>query len=555
MQFLWAAILAVAPPPDEGHWAFRAPSRPAVPRFSWGHTPIDAFIAAEHDKRGLKPSPPAPKHVLLRRVHLDLIGLPPTPVELRAFLKDSSKDAFEKIVDRLLDSPHYGERWGRHWMDVWRYADPNSKKPAKGLRISPHMWRWRDWIIDSLNADVGYDRMVQEMLAGDELEPEALVATAYLGRNTSSSRDAWLHDTVDHAAQGFLGVTLQCARCHDHPVDPIKQTEYYRVRAIFEPLKIKSDKKAAGLTRAYDGNPNEKTYLYVRGNELTPDKSSALSPGVPAALGGSDFDVMPVGKSSGRRLALARWITDPRNPLAARVAVNHVWMRHFGRPLVETVNDFGLGGARPTHRALLDWLSVDLIEGRWKMKRLHRLIVTSAAYRMDSRPDAAQLKKDPDDRYVWRMPPRRMEAEAVRDSILHVSGRLDVKRGKLPLDPSKGDSVPQRSLYFLSSPYVQMTFLRTFDGAPVQECYRRTESIQPTQALALLNSRLALESAERLSADLEKEPDFVASAFERVLCRPATDEEAKICREFLEKQSRDDLVHLLFNHHDFVTIR
>jgi hypothetical protein len=760
---------------------FQPVSRPAVPtvkRAAWGRNPIDAFVAAEHERRSLEPRPEAAKHVLLRRVTIDLTGLPPTPEELRAFLADVSPDAYERVVDRLLSSPRYGERWGRHWMDVWRYSDW-AGYGAEVRDSQKHVWRWRDWIVESLNAGKGYDRMVTEMLAADELsptDPDALRATGFLARNWYRfNRNVWLDRAVEHTAKAFLGVTLNCARCHDHFFDPIAMEEYYAFRAIFEPHLVRVDRvpgekdvERDGLARVYDAQPAVPTYLFERGDEARPDKSKSIAPAVPSALGGS-FRVTPVklpreaiqpdrrefvvretvaaskaaiaqsdeavaaagrqaliafaprpasalaavpwavlaqrggdglrvaqleqklalarhaaleavlaaekledgsarekrdqaaraaakaqrdaaliearrnlalaelahwtssGKnrppaaqrlagaqkalaaaeavakqpataayvkraavsfpdtSTGRRLALAKWITDDRNPLAARVAVNHVWLRHFGQGLVATEFDFGRNGQRPTHPALLDWLAAEFMATGWDLKRLHRLIVTSSAYRMDSTATKEMLAKDPDNRFLWRMNARRMEGEAVRDSLLAVAGRLDESRGGPDLDHRSGESVPRRSLYFRHAAEKQMEFLLLFDPASVNECYKRSESIIPQQALALSNSSLALGLSRLLARDLAKaaeKPDaFVRLAFERILCRAPTPAEREACLEFLDEQAkllsepkkltpfgsgalsatppsgdprlraRENLVHVLFNHHEFVTIR
>src|SRR5262249_8625319 len=318
----------------------------------WVRNPIDAFLAAGHEKKGSTPSPAIARGLLLRRVWVDLIGLPPTREELRNFLADSSEDAYEKAVDRLLASPQYGERWGRHWMDVWRYSDPDGRKAKNDIWWgNAHIWRWRDWIVQSLNADKGYDRMVLEMLAGDEIAPDdagSLAATGFLVRNWFKlSRNIWLNNTVEHTGKAFLGLTIHCARCHDHKSDPITQTEYYRFRAFFEPHDIREDAlpsrpgaPPAKLVRAHDLYLNRPTYVFVRGDEKKPVKDRAIRPQVPRALGGP-VRITPVGQgptgrgtSTGRRLALARWVVSPSNPLAARVAVNHVWMRHMGVPLV-----------------------------------------------------------------------------------------------------------------------------------------------------------------------------------------------------------------------------
>lgn len=761
--------------------AVKRPQVPAVARAAWVHNPVDAFIAAEHAERGLTPRPEAAKPVLLRRVTLDLTGLPPTPAELHAFLADSSSDAYEKVVDRLLESPRHGERWGRHWMDVWRYSDWAGWSGGNQIRDSqPHVWRWRDWIVESLNADKGYDRMIVEMLAADELTPEdtgALRATGYLVRNFKSlSREKWMQDTVDHTFQAFLGVTIGCARCHDHMYDPIPQKEYYQIRAIFDPHHVRTDRvpgeydtKKDGLVRAYDANPQVTTVLYVRGDERMPDKAP-LPPGVPEALGGrfpkiepialppsavtpdrrafvideelhrsaalvpksratlatarrdlsralaqclvpgalpavcrlaaaeklrgdlalAELDVLlaesqhaalvaavraerledagrkessewkqaataaasahrqaallaarrgllvarqavavaagakrleaakkvseaekaliqtevaaqmpatttytkrtvPIypAMSTGRRLAFARWVADRDNPLTARVAMNHIWLRHFGRAIVPSVFDFGRNGRPPSHPALLDWLAAEFMESGWRMKAMHRLLVTSATYRMASTPDDANLSKDGDNRFLWRMPSRRLEAEAVRDCVFFVAGQLDATMGGSDIDQNLGLTLPRRSLYFRHAQEKQMEFLKIFDCASVTECYQRKESVLPQQALALANSELALRHARLLARELAAghagSAAFTVAAFERVLSRPPTPQELAECTAFLAQQAlhhgaakgtapsgptagavpvadpsqraRENLVHVLFNHNDFVTVR
>jgi hypothetical protein len=741
------------------------PEVPAAGGLPDAGNPIDSFIAAGHRRQGLEPAGEAERHVLLRRVYLDLIGLPPTPAELKAFLSDDARGAYERLVERLLASPQYGERWGRHWMDIWRYSDWAGWSGGGQIRDSqPHIWRWRDWIIESLNSDKGYDRMVLEMLAADELAPtdeDALRATGYLVRNYKMlSRETWMQDVVKHTAQAFLGMTLDCARCHDHKYDAISQEDYYRVRAIFEPHNVRTDRVAGeldtkkdGLVRAYDSELEAPTHLFIRGDDRNPDKDRAISPGLPAAWGDVPFEVHPVSlpkvasypglrervqaetiaaheaklaearaeldaacaekspgeieviekafrkaelelsaararvladqaryadppaadakelalaagaaerqveiaaaeldlanaqvelaqaqeappsdnkdklkdaeskateaskrlaeatskaaeptdeytplssiypeTSTGRRLALARWMVDPQNPLVARVAVNHIWQRHFGQALVETVFDFGKSGRAPSHPELLDWLAAELMQPTWRledgeggpawrtcedaapawsMKHLHRLIVTSRAYRMSDAPDAGNAKIDPDNRYLWRSPARRMEAELVRDAILFVSGRLDTTMGGPELDQEQGFANCRRSIYFRHAQEKQMPFLKTFDCAAVTECYERKESVIPQQALAMMNSELTIASARELARRLGEEcradndAEFVVAAYETVLSRTPTDEEVSVCVEFLQDdeasadslQAKQDLVQVLLNHNDFVTIR
>jgi hypothetical protein len=747
--------------------AVKRPPVPAVQNTAWVRNPIDALLAAEHEARGLTPRPEAPRAVLLRRVYLDLIGLPPTREELHAFLANASPDAYEKVVDGLLSRPEHGERWGRHWMDVWRYSDW-AGWGAQVRDSQPNVWRWRDWIVESLNADKGYDQMLVEMLAADEASPEdadALRATGFLVRNFKLlSREKWMQDVVEHTFLAFQGVTVGCARCHDHMYDPILQREYYQLRAVFEPHKVRADRLPGrpdpakdGLARAYDADPNVSTFLFLRGDDRTPDKTP-LAAGVPEALGGTfavkevplppaayapdnrafvieenvaasaaavarsrqaleplrrqaapavlpvrlsalgtavslvaaqkSLDALAVAEaeaalaearhaalvavlavekleeadkqnsdewkqaatetttaqrrqavaeanrnllaarqarlaapekmraeadkkvtaavqalakaeadarqapttayakrnvtsypksSTGRRLALARWLTARDNPLTARVAVNHVWLRHFGQPIVPTVFDFGRNGRAPSHPALLDWLSAEFVESGWSMKHLHRLIVNSSAYRMASTPDDANLVRDRDNTYLWRVAPRRAEAEVVRDSVFAVAGRLDRTMGGPDIDHALGLSVPRRSLYFRHAAEKQMVFLSIFDMASVSECYQRKESVLPQQALALANSDMVLQSARRLTGRLAAEAGgdaraFAVAAFEHLLSRPPTEAELAECVAFLVEQARryteagaatpdpalrarERLVAVLMNHHDFVTIR
>ena len=706
---------------------FETVKRPPVPKVQnagWVRNPIDAFLAAEHEERGLKPRPEANRATLLRRVYLDLIGLPPTPDELHSFLDDSSTDAFEKVVDRLLKDPRYGERWGRHWMDVWRYADW-AGWGAQVRDSQPHIWHWRDWIVESLNRDKSYDRMVLEMLAADELVPndaDALRATGFLVRNFKLlSREKWLEDTVEHTTQAFLGVTVACARCHDHMFDPILQKEYYHVRAVFEPHQVRIDRlpgqpdiKKDGLPRVYDANLAVPTYLFIRGDERTPEKTP-LPPGVPAVLGGKPFQVqevkLPLGayapdkrdfviaetlaaaeanavkerqalesarnakmpdaialaelnlqaaetklaavtaivraekfanagkkdseewkkaatdaviaqrkqaiadarknliaaqnskgkidvaekavakaeadvklppttaytplattnyptSSSGRRLAFARWIADRDNPLTARVAINHIWLRHFGQAIVPSVFDFGKNGRKPSHPALLDWLAVELMEHGWSTKYIHRLIVTSTAYRMASTSDDANVTHDRDNIYLWRMPSRRLEAEVVRDCVFYVAGKLDPAMGGPDIPHAQGLTTPRRSIYFQHAQEKQMEFLKLFDSPAVTECYSRKESVQPQQALALANSELTRTQSRTLAQSLSAKDEiaFVTAAFERILSRPPTETEMTECTAFLKSRpqtpgvdgalrARESLINVLMNHHEFVTVR
>ncbi|HET6882896.1 MAG TPA: DUF1549 domain-containing protein [Pirellulales bacterium] len=970
------------PEPDpRQHWAFQPPRRPALPTVASDGSSvgaIDALIADEQRRHGLKSVASAPKSLLLRRVYLDLIGLPPTRGELHAFLADERPDAYERVVEALLASPHYGERWGRHWMDVWRYSDwfglgdqlRNSQK---------HIWHWRDWIVESLNADKPYDRMIMEMLAGDELAPTdhaTLRATGFLARNYYLfNRTTWLDDTIEHTSKAFLGLTINCAKCHDHKYDPISQLDYYRLRAVFEPHQVRLDElpgevnlERDGLPRVFDAHLDARTWLHKRGNEKDPDPERVIEPGVPAVLANGDFALTPKelppeafnpaaqtfvledqlraaeqeidqkrarlaeartalaaaekreaeqpsptgasegklvleddfaqekadvwdrgpgdwkyaeghlvqsqtgaarsyvrvrqsppadfharlkikiiggemwrsvglafdavsdreklvyisayaggpklqiayraagadyvyppqgaqartfepgrvyelevklrgrlvnvlidddqalafwlpverepGKidvitfdasaefhrfelrelpadvalvqapgagpsalsvaqartaamvaegvltvsearpemlrashaalvaacrgatgeeleklvsaaalatrkyerakaaeqvalaeqkvasaddktkpeaekqlaaaremlakaenaanepgqnytplraslkalegpdekpesrdaayprvSTGRRTALAQWIVARDNPLTARVAVNHLWLRHFGQPLVESVDDFGRRAPAPPLQNVLDWLAVELMEHDWSMKHVHRLIVTSAAYRRSASiadADQATVERDPNNRYFWRRRPMRMESQTVRDSLLQLAGVLDERLGGPTIDPRQDAVTFRRSLYFTHSRDDRNEFLAMFDDADILACYRRTESVVPQQALTMANSRLTLDMARRLAERLAVElglvddATFATAAFEAILCTPPNDTERVACLEVLASlkrvlasqnhpqaaiRARQDFVHALLNHNDFVTIR
>ncbi len=965
----------VIPTKPRDHWAFQPPARRNAPAAAapWARNEIDRFIAAKHERHRIAAVEYADRATLLRRVYLDLIGVPPTRQQLIDFLNDDSPTAYDRVVDRLLESPQYGQRWARHWMDIWRYSDPSGygKEVRDGRQ---HLWRWRDWIIDTLNEDKGYDRMIVEMLAADEAAPrdtDALRATGFLARNWYKfNRNVWIDNIIEHSSKAFLGVTANCARCHDHKYDPISQPEYYQLRAIFEAHDIRDDphgEPGGLLVRAYDAHPQTATYFFTQGDERRVDKTRVLLPQLPSLFGGdlqiaavqlpvesyypalnpaqrkvalaaqearvakanelvaentrkveqaraklasflaapnskpatkrtpdageakveakvlvsddfaeldkkrwsveggdwsidkgrlvqsrgetiqhrlllkgdhpkdfraraslritggemwrsvgmgfdgrgkamnavylsafaggskiqatlqnssgswtypqagakphplelnrdyqlelrvrgrtlnvllddqllvafllpadrqpghlsiwtfsasASFDefqlselpeslklasagpsppaepmtkdayktavndalaaakiahlhaeaavavrnslaarqlaeavkhglqegdakasalaagraerdaliatsreqvaraehqvattgrkmgggdakskkahadaianlakrkselaatekrpsdggggYQPLGaahpsSSTGRRLAYARWIASPENPLTARVAVNHIWLRHFDEPLVERTFDFGLRSPKPRHLALLDWLSVRFVEDGWSMKKLHKLIVTSGVYRLGSSPQSAtsQTKtSDPDNRLYWRQNVRRMEAEVVRDSLLHVGGSLDISPGGPPIDHGQGQKVLRRSVYFRQDKERQMVFLSLFDGAKVSECYRRKTTVAPQQALAMFNSPLAASQSGRIAKqhDILDNKQFVTAVFEQVLGRRPTATEAADCVAFLvdlpdRQRARRQLALVLLNHNDFVTIR
>ena len=992
----WIDQGALAPSeliPDDPrrHWAYQLPVKAALPNVNnaaWQLHPIDSFLSAAQEKQRLVPRPPATREVWLRRVYFDLIGLPPSREELHTFLADSSDNAYDAVVTRLLDSPRHGERWARHWMDIWRYSDWFGL--AGQVRYSQkHIWRWRDWIIESLNENKGYDRMIVEMLAGDELDPanpDTLRATGFLTRNWYLfNRNYWLDDVIEHTSKAFLGLTFNCVRCHEHKYDPISHDEYYRFRAFFEPHRVRldavpgnSDLDKDGLSRVFDQDLDAKTYLFTRGDEERPEKDRPLSPAVPVVLGdieeiqpvrlpleawypslrpeiqrdmvasaeaavctaeadvqtaetkldtarnrhaavqarsergagsespsaeselfsGADsiaesfladdfagprpelwkqirgeieysngrllqtsrpgerqtqlrsvelhppdftatlrfrivggqtrsiglaFDVddrgltgvfmsptdpkvqiytvmdgresypagarktIPVNNlqeyklkvavrdrlvnvwvdgefqfahelassrrrgrfavtsyqasvellsvsvtslaadvrlaqagdqptdsaqgpealeaavtaaeqsvelkkkkleaarrefasvrarlaaenakfavpptdaaddmalaagraereatvtkaevglltarqalkandknlqkavatakkkltearaklesleteshesrakysppgprypetSTGRRLALARWIAGEHNPLTARVAVNHIWSWHFGEPLVPSMFDFGLRSKQPPHHELLDWLAVEFMESGWSMKHLHRLIVTSQAWRMESSAGSADNPNqeiDPDNRFLWRMNSTRMQAEIIRDSLLSLVGRLHPASGGADLPVKEAKEGTRRTIYYRYARDDKIRFLDVFDAPSVEECYDRRETIVPQQALAMINSEMVLSRGRELAALIGQEVGhdgspgtstvFIIQSFERILGRAPTTEEQAVCeislreledalatKENARLRARENLVHVLLNHNDYVTVR
>ena len=1011
------------------HWSFRPPVRPELPTISdpdWAYNAVDRFVHARYDQHGLTPVPKADPAVLLRRVYLDLVGFPPSGEQLKAFQADPSQAHYRRVVDRLLASPRYGERWGRHWMDVWRYSDWYGRRKVNDVRNSaPQIWRWRDWIIDSLNSDKSYAKMVREMLAADELsatDDSAWPATGYLIRNYFSlNPNEWMRHSVEFTGKAFLGLTFNCAHCHDHKYDPITHEDYFRMRAFFEPMGVRQDRVPGqpdpppyppyvysgsrtavriGMVRIFDEKPDAKTWFYSGGDERNKDKErGTIAPGVPAfladlfppiqpidlplsgwypgarpniqqavlqeqrlavanaragldrvasqpvdssqlqkqvaearvvfdealkkavdsgqagalvgkqsmyldaatgrrivqntlpglkavprgtrisfqlrilednhvnfqlakntrsgltalyvafvggkissyrpggysefvaakydlAAGENHFHVnlvidpgkdtvalsvkldgadgflvrdVPIalngwnptknphqpftfdcragtqalvdqveviaGKqrfawgfesprfidgedvtgiagwtihpqsqpaatsvvsmiaaceaargsytklklaeralaavslggevarkrlsantlqlanleatiaadnakrsaakpdtiaklsreayrrqlvaetamaewqvldaryelartralpdsdkqkasrikkfeqqlataqkqslevaarrdksgesadyklmsrvtsktSTGRRASLARWVTNPRNPLTPRVAVNHIWLRHFHSPLVETVYDFGRNGKLPSHPRLLDWLAVELLDHDWSMKRLHRLMVTSHVYQLDAlvRSDDSVMQKniagDKDNRWLWRRTRGRMEAEVIRDSVLLLAGRLDSSLGGQVLLNTQAMTTGRRSLYYEVYPEAggNTAFSELFDPPDPTDCFRRSSTVVPQQALALSNSELmhaaSAETSRRIAG--ESPEQFIRNAFVHVLSRAATDIEVTACREFWDKQMqelkddvrvRESLVRVLFNHNDFVTVR
>ena len=707
---------------DRQFWAFRAlrhTEPPSVSNAERVSTPIDAFVWERLETKGLDVAPDAAPIARVRRAYFDLLGLPPSPEEVDAFVADERPDAYERLIDRLLASPHYGERWARHWLDVVGYVDTAGTDNDAGIiRVREGGWRYRDYVVRALNTDKPYDRFLTEQVAGDELAgwrnasdftPEIqdlLIATGFLRTacdNTTENelnrpleRYQVLHGTIENVTSSLLGLTVACARCHDHKFDAIPQRDYYRLMALFTPSynpaawiqpqnhylpdvslarqkeidrgnaeidrqvaelnkqlaelrkpyeeklvdaklaqipeTIRADTKAALATPAdkrsdiqkylvdklgpqlkltaeevakslsdadraraeaipgqvaalnarkqsygkiqalYEDDSPPLTRLLKRGNHETP--GPVVSPGFLSALCDSPLQAnvdlpTPGARSSGRRTALARWLTAPGTPaasLAARVMVNRVWQHHFGTGLVATPENFGRAGTPPTHHELLEWLAADFIEGGWHLKRLHRLIMTSTVYRQASHraePESRSAESiDPANQLLWKMPLRRLEAEVIRDSVLAASGDLDGAIGgpPIPIEARPDGMVVidekqlptptarwRRSMYLLARRNYGPTMLTVFD-APVMasNCPRRSNSVVPLQALTMINSAFVWDQAQHFASRVIRsapagDRERIALAFRLALARPPSDAEAARSAELLERQVRSAL--------------
>ena len=650
---LWAALLGFSPlargddlarydakitAEDRAHWAFQAVRRPDVPRVkdaSWCRNPIDRFVLATLEEKGWHPSPPPPPLALLRRIHLDLTGLPPTIQEQDAFLRDPSPEALDRVVDDLLARPAYGERWARHWLDVARFAESNGFERDA---TKPYAWRYRDWVIRSLNDDKPYDRFLVEQLAGDEL-PDAgtdtLIATGFLRlgpwddepADPAQDRFDQLDDVVSTTSEVFLGLTLGCARCHDHKFEPLTSLDYTRMVAVFAPLRrprngrteldlpagsraqveavAERDRKIGALRLAIDAlrarvaegdgdAPGEirrhedeiralrertpdlprgyffseippetlQTHLLARGQASRP--GPAVAPGVPAVLVATQPGFPGRGAAtSRRRLTLARWLARPDHPLTARVIVNRVWQFHFGEGLVRTPSEFGTAGDPPTHPELLDWLADWFVnEGGWSLKKLHRLILGSNAARMARARRDDYAADDPEDRLLWRMPYRRLEVEAIRDSILWASGQLNPAMygpsmfPPVPKAALEGSSDPntiwkpsderessRRTIYAFVKRSMVVPMIEVLDFCDTtRSAPRRLVTSTAPQALALFNGEFVDRQshllADRLIREAGDDPGAqVRLAYRLALGRPAKPDEVTTMTAFLAREA------------------
>jgi hypothetical protein len=685
------------------YWAFQKVARSVVPaiRGAWVRNPIDAFILDGLQQKQLTPSRPLDRARWIRRVTYDLTGLPPTPADVDFFLNDKSPDAYDKVVDRLLASPQYGERWAAKWLDVVRYADTN------GFELDldrPHAWRYRDYVIQSFNTGKPYDRFIREQIAGDEMFPgdhEALIATGYLRAGSEhlvagnidpdESRQEVLTEIATNVGQTFLGLTINCARCHNHKFDPILQRDFYALQAVFagakgkeveiagaekteweaaqkaykerlspvedalkalakpyaeqiraerkakldpkllEALSIPKDKRTEEQKRlasdaeaqinpewdeivavmpvsaraerarlrehlheveATAPHPLASAYAFVNTGEPTPqsyilrlgDPHSPLSPVDPAA----PFVLRPPSpiphSSPGRRTAFANWLASTENPLTARVMVNRIWQFRMGEGLVRTPNDFGTMGDKPASHALLDWLAAEFMERGWSIKAMDRLVVTSSAYRQSSDPDEIKSKVDPENRSLWRMNRKRLQAEMIRDATLSISGTINPAMGgrpvRIPIEPEVYDLIfteherdglwpvnpdknvqNRRGIYLYNKRSVRLPLLTAFDQPDaITSCPVRPVSTHALQALSLFNSGFMQEVAHAFATRLEKSCGAdrscqIDTAWQLALSRRPRTKETQLAREFLRSGGTlPDFCLALFNRNEFLYV-
>jgi mono/diheme cytochrome c family protein len=631
-------------------WSLRPLTRPTLPRLgaadaAWVHTPVDAFIISRLREKGLSPAPEADRRTLVRRLFFDLTGLPPTPTQVEAFVNDRAGDAYERLVERLLASPAYGERWGRHWLDVVHYGDTHGYDKDKPR---PNAWPYRDYVVRSFNADKPYSRFVQEQIAGDVLfpgTPEGIEALGFISAGPwdfighvevpetkidgKVARHLDRDDMVSNTIGTFMSLTVHCAQCHNHKFDPISQEDYYSLQAVFAAvdridLLYDSDPAVArrraelracqavlgvcnasttDISRALAALPPQRTvyvgaihtgagafcgtgrdggrprviHILPRGDVTHPGKEvgpGALTvfPDLPGR-----FRLPTGGTEADRRAALAHYLTDPKNALMWRSIVNRVWRYHFGRGLVESPNDFGRMGQLPTHPELLEWLAIEFRDGGQSLKALHQLLVTSATYRQASVVHGDQAKLDAENAYYWHMNRRKLEAEAVRDSVLAVAGRLDRTMGGPGFqdfvidkpehsphyeydrhDPDDARS-HRRSVYRFLVRSQQEPFMVALDCAdPSMRVDRRNESLSALQALALLNNDFIVTMAKHFAERLERGGGDLTAQVERgvyeALGRSPTADERAALTQYARRYGLPNLCRALLNLNEFVFV-
>jgi hypothetical protein len=594
---------------DREHWAYQTPVRaelPVVQDSAWCRSPVDRFILAALEGAKLRPAEPAAPAALLRRVTFDLTGLPPTPAEVAAFEKSHSDQDYEAVVERLLASRAYAERWAQHWLDVARYADSDGYEHDIAR---PEAWRYRDWVIVALDRDLPIDEFLRLQLAGDELRPDdrdAAVATGFLLcgpdmpdlNRQDERRSMVLNEMTGTVGSALLGLQLGCAQCHDHKFEPLSQADFYRLRACFETSDFLSkgrkeeddaDNDQQPETRRVfraSKQPPQPSHLLVRGDFTRPGPT--LDPGFPRVANVQQASLSKTEWSAGgggRRTALADWITRPSHPLTARVFVNRVWQEHFGYGLVRTSNDFGYLGDAPTHPELLDWLAREFVDGGWSAKRLHRLIVTSAVYRQASLPrtsagdEKSARAVDPENRLLSHYPRRRLDGEAIRDAMLAASDSLSDRHGGPGVMPplpkellgtirkdhwkvsADEEDHRRRSVYLFVRRNLRLPLLEAFDRPDTMaSCTRRNRSTIAPQALVLLNSEFAQDCATRLATSVRQSATDVVGqvrqAYTRTLGRSPAKREADEATELVKSHDEGltDLCLALFNLNEFIYV-
>jgi hypothetical protein len=587
-------------------WAFQPIQTPDIPNsplaHPWARNPIDRFIAAKLDDANITPAPPAEKATLLRRVYIDLIGLPPTEQQIQRFLDDPSKTAYESVVDELLDSPHFGERWGRHWLDLVRFAETSGYERDQA---KPYAWRYRDWVVQAFNDDLPYDQFLTQQIAGDEVtgaNEDTMTATGFLRLGTWNDEPndpheykyERLEDLVHATSSAFLGLTVKCARCHDHKFDPIPQEDYYRMAAAFwaGPIQPRGSELLGGPSAeelGYDrvlgwtdlSATPPPLHLLLNGDPKRPQEE--VNAGFLSLLPELDRPLEPPtadARTTGRRLQLAQWMTHPDNPITARVIINRLWQHHFGQALVRSPNNFGFTGEQPTHPELLDWLAGELIHPHekatdplsnhrrdatpWTLKRIHKLMVMSATYRQSSNHPLhdSYTEIDPANRLWWRAERRRLDAETLRDAMFMAAGNLDSTvggesfKGSIDAEALEGlsrkssawqasplEHQNRRSLYMFTQRSLPDPFLATFDLADTTlPCSARDVSTVAPQALALLNGtlthRLSFKVAERVAQQASQPEEQVQWSWRMIHQREPTARELELGVAHIREQQR-----------------
>ncbi len=601
--------------PGKKHWAWQPVQKPVVPKVqsaAWVKTPVDHFILAELEEKGMRPNPPADKRTLIRRATLDLIGLPPTPEEVRDFLNDSSPGAFEKVVERLLQSPHYGERWGRHWLDTARYSDTKGEiRRQREDPNNPYAWTYRDYVIRSFNEDKPYNRFIIEQMAADKLpisrtDPTVLAALGFLtvGERFLGMQHDIINDRIDVVTKGFLGLTVSCARCHDHKFDPVPTKDYYSLHGIFassrepafEPIiskvamtpeyqeyfnarqKLEKEKNALEkqfreTRRSGDRMALRRVQREMRESvsgiaklEMThpaaPVRAMALedlprarnSPVFIRGDAGNRGEVVPrrflevlAGPNSrsftngSGRLELAHAIVSKDNPLTARVMVNRIWLHHFGEGFVPTPDDFGSMSEPPSHPDLLDYLAAQFVEGGWSIKNIHRQIMLSAVYQQSSANHPPYAETDPNNRLLWRMNIRRLEFEAIRDSLLAIGGTLDRTLYGRPVNIAREPFSARRTIYgHVDRQNVPEIYTQFDFASPDVTTGKRYQTTVPQQTLFFMNSPFVVEQAKDLVGrpgfTTRSDEDRIKLLYELIYQRPPGAKEMQLGLEFISKE-------------------